>query len=179
LAEVFFLTCPNCGSKLEVVKDKLRFACPHCQAEHVVKRSGKIVYLCTLEQELESIQVRASRADSERTIKLLYHEIRALEAELLELKSEGAPLDNVRMIGMAAITLGLLFAVIYGISNTYVMGYLAAGIVIGIALHGSIGFIGKEYYIQKTYLKELIDKKRGEIIQYEKRLGHFEVERAV
>jgi DNA-directed RNA polymerase subunit RPC12/RpoP len=179
LAEVLFLTCPNCGSKLEVIKSKLRFACPHCQAEHVVKRSGKIVYLSTLEQELESIQIRASRAESERTIMQLYQEIRALEAELQELRSEGAPLDNVRMIGMAAITLGLLFAVIYGISNTFVMGYLAAGIVLGIALHGSTGFIGKDYYIRKTYLKELIDKKRGEIIQYEKRLGNFEVERAV
>lgn len=178
MAEFSFLTCPTCGSQLEAIEDQLKLACEKCQAEHLIKKSGKIVYICTLEQELESIQIRANRANTERMILKLNQEIHELEEELKELKSEGAPLENVRIIGLAAVTLGLLFAVIYGISNTFLMGYLAAGIVLGIALHGSTSFIGKEYYIRKMYLKELIDGKRGEIIQHEKKLGFFELERA-
>jgi hypothetical protein len=178
VAEVFFLTCPNCGSQLDVVKTILNITCGNCQSEHVIKRSGKVVYLCTLEQELESVQNRADRAASQRMITILNQEIKDLEADLKELRSEGAPLDNVRMIGMAAITLGLFFAIIYGISNTMMMGYMAAGIVLGIALHGSTGFVGKDYYIRKRYLEELIDQKRGEILNHEKKLNRFELESA-
>jgi DNA-directed RNA polymerase subunit RPC12/RpoP len=176
VAELLFLTCPNCGSQLEVVKEQLRFACKYCQAEHVIKKSGKVVYLCTHEQELETLKVKANRVNAERRIRQLNLEVKSLEEELQELRSEGAPLDNVRMIGLAAVTLGLFFALIYGISNSFMMGYLAAGIVLGIALHGSTSFIGKDYYIKKTYLKQLIDDKRDEIIQTEKSLGIFEKE---
>jgi DNA-directed RNA polymerase subunit RPC12/RpoP len=178
VAEVFFLNCPTCGSPLEVVKNQPQFTCQHCQAYHLIKRSGKVVYLCSLEQELESVQQRANRAASERIINTLNQEIKALEADLRDLRSEGAPLDNVRMIGMAVITLGLFLAIIYGITNTMMMGYMAAGIVLGIALHSSTGFIGKDYYIRKRYLEELIDQKRGEILNNEKKLNHFELERA-
>jgi DNA-directed RNA polymerase subunit RPC12/RpoP len=176
VAEVFFLTCPTCGSQIEVVKNQLQFVCQYCQAEHVIKKSGKVFYLCTQEQELKSLKLKANRVHAERRIKQLNLEVMSLEEELRALSSEGAPLDNVRMIGLAAITLGLFFALIYGISNTFVMGYLAAGIVLGIALHGSTSFFGKDYYIKKTYLKALIDDKRGEIIQTEKNLGFFEKE---
>jgi transposase len=48
------LTCPTCGGKLEITESIERFACAHCENEHIVKRGGGIDSITHIVEELSS-----------------------------------------------------------------------------------------------------------------------------
>ncbi len=50
------LTCNACGGKLEITPDIERFACGHCGTEWLVNRSGGIVSLKAVEEQLSKVQ---------------------------------------------------------------------------------------------------------------------------
>lgn len=50
------LTCHSCGGKLEITPDIERFACGHCGNEWIVNRSGGIVSLKAVEEQLIKVQ---------------------------------------------------------------------------------------------------------------------------
>jgi hypothetical protein len=167
LLESTTLACPRCSSPLQVPPDLKRFTCHCCSAEHVIKRSGRFIFLNPIEAELLEIQERAVKKTARLAIKKLKAEVKNLEVELQELEDQGSPLDIVRTVGFAVIALGLLLSLIYGIGNISVLTMAASGIAVGIVLHGSTEFFGKDYYLHKAYLQELIKKKRGDILKYE------------
>lgn len=49
------LTCPSCGSRLQVTSDLERFACSYCGGEMVVRRSGGIVSLAPVVEGLNRV----------------------------------------------------------------------------------------------------------------------------
>ena len=50
------LTCHSCGGKLEITDDIERFTCGHCGNEWIVNRSGGIVSLKAVEEQLIKVQ---------------------------------------------------------------------------------------------------------------------------
>jgi hypothetical protein len=171
VTDTIYLACPTCGHSLQVHTGDHHAGCCFCGGDCVVNRNGRIVTLAPVELALQALQESGERAAAEQAIKKLNAEIRNLKVLLGELSSEGSPLQTVRMIGYVVITVGLLLTMLYGLQNQTVVPMAAAGIVLAIALHGSTEFIGKDYYIQKAFLNELIEKKRSEILRYQQRLA--------
>lgn len=171
MPETVLTTCPACGGNLPFQKRQKRCVCEACEIEYAVKSSEGKYFLLPVEQVLEELSLYANKKSAEIAIKKLKGEIRNLEVELKELTATGSPLETVRAVGLSVIALGLIFAILYnGITNTSVLAIGAVGIVTGIVLHSSTEFIGKDYYIRKAYLKELIHKKRSEILKHEQSL---------
>lgn len=162
------LTCPSCGSILFVDELPRWLRCEQCRVEHVVKNSGSLTVLAPVEGELDRIHKGAARQASLEAIKKLNLEILDLEDELERLSKQGTPLDTVRIIGFCAITLGLVFSVLYGNANLDALSLAAVGIVLGIVLHGGTEIFGQEYFIRKTYLKKLIYKKQSNVFLHER-----------
>jgi hypothetical protein len=104
-------------------------------------------------------------------VKKVKTEILNLEADLKELSAVGSPLDTVRAIGFSVITLGLVYSFLNGAPDTSAFSFAAVGILLGIVLHGGTEFFGKDYYIRKAYLNELIKRKRQELDKYQNLLN--------
>jgi len=81
MANFISLTCPSCGGKLQLTNDVERFACANCGNEHVVKRSGGVVTIAPVIDELKKVQVGVDKTASELAIKRLQEEIRILKEE--------------------------------------------------------------------------------------------------
>ncbi len=80
------LACPTCGSRLQVTNDLERFACSHCGNEHVVKRSGGVVALTPVAEDVQRIRIGVDRTASELAIRRLRQEISEIEAALTKKK---------------------------------------------------------------------------------------------
>lgn len=81
------LSCSSCGGKLEITPDIERFACGHCGTEWIVNRSGGIVSLKAVEEQLGDIKKHTGKtADSTQYI--------ALDAKIKDLEKEIADVHN-------------------------------------------------------------------------------------
>ena len=78
MADFVTLSCPSCGGKLTITNDIERFACAHCGNEHVVNRSGYVVSLAPVVDELKKVQAGVDKTASELAIKRLTQEIEEL-----------------------------------------------------------------------------------------------------
>jgi hypothetical protein len=73
------LTCPACGGKLEVANDIDRFACSYCGMEQFVKRSGGIVSLALVADEVKNKPGSTEKTASELAVIRLQKDIESLE----------------------------------------------------------------------------------------------------
>jgi predicted RNA-binding Zn-ribbon protein involved in translation (DUF1610 family) len=73
------LSCPSCGSKLEVTNEMELFACGNCGNEHFVNRKGGVVSLKPVIESLGGIKVGVDKTASELAIVRLKEEIFKLE----------------------------------------------------------------------------------------------------
>lgn len=73
------LSCPSCGTRLQISNELSRFACSHCGNEHVVKRSGGIVSLDPVVEQLKNVRTGVDKTASELAIKRLKDEIETLK----------------------------------------------------------------------------------------------------
>jgi len=87
------LSCPSCGSKLQVTNDLDRFACGACGNEHVVRRTGGIVSLAPVVEGLLEVKISVDKTASELAIPRLEKEIGQLNSEF----SHGLELEKSRM----------------------------------------------------------------------------------
>lgn len=165
--DLFYLICPSCGIHVQVKKDSKTYKCESCKGEHVVHRNGCVASLVSMEEELVKIQYGSTTGEATLAIKKLRAEIKNLEVELQELSRQGSPLDSVRAIGFGIITLFLLFAILNSSTDVSLFAFGAIGIVMGIVIHSSTELFGKNYFVRKAYLKELIQKKRAEVARQE------------
>ena len=85
MSDFVTLTCPNCGGSLRITEDIDRFACVHCNNEHVVKRGGGIVSLAPVEKQLTEIRTGVDKTASELAIKRLEVEEAQLKKDLEDL----------------------------------------------------------------------------------------------
>ena len=81
------LTCPSCGGKLEIKASVQRFACGYCGTEFIVERSGGIVSLEPVVEELKGVKAGVDKTASELAIK-------RLEAEISELSQQRASIGK-------------------------------------------------------------------------------------
>ncbi len=86
MADFVTLTCPSCGGKLQITNDIERFACDQCGNEHIVKRSGGIISLTPVVDEIKKVVRNTDRAAIETTIMRINGEINALQSKSKELK---------------------------------------------------------------------------------------------
>ena len=69
------LTCPTCGSKLQITPDIDRFACSHCGNEHLVKRAEGLVSIQPLAESLGGLRRATDRTASEMALRRLSEEL--------------------------------------------------------------------------------------------------------
>jgi hypothetical protein len=82
MTDFITLTCPSCGSKLQLTNDIDRFACSSCGNEHIVIRSGGIVSLSPVAEHLKGIKVGVDKTASELAIPRLQGEITQLKKDI-------------------------------------------------------------------------------------------------
>jgi ribosomal protein S27AE len=81
VAEFVSLTCPKCGASLKITSAIDRFACAHCGAEHIVRRTEGVVSLAPVLEGLVRVQAGVDKAASELAIPRLKEEIAALKLQ--------------------------------------------------------------------------------------------------
>jgi hypothetical protein len=86
MAAFVTLTCPSCGGKLQITPDLDRFACAHCGNEHIVRRSGGVISLAPLTQEIRQIRTGVDKTAAELAVARLTKEIADLECGIEQLE---------------------------------------------------------------------------------------------
>jgi hypothetical protein len=99
MIEFVTLSCPTCGAKLEVSKEINRFACGHCGNEHIVIRSGGMVSLNPVGEDLKQIQKGTDQTAAELAIRRLTNEISSLKKELSDFIYKGYGVDKLPLFG--------------------------------------------------------------------------------
>lgn len=63
MADFITLSCPSCRAKLQITDDIDRFACLHCDNEHLVRRRGRLEKEANelLNQQLEEVSTVLER----------------------------------------------------------------------------------------------------------------------
>lgn len=84
MADFVRLSCPSCGSKLQITEDVEQFVCSFCGTEQIVKRRGGIVALAPVIEGLKKVQQGTDKTASELALVRLPEEIRSLETQIHE-----------------------------------------------------------------------------------------------
>lgn len=82
MATFVSLSCPSCGGKLQVTNDIDRFACGYCGQEHTVNRSGGMVLLKPVLEELRLVQIGVDKTAAELAIQRIQGEINAIDEQI-------------------------------------------------------------------------------------------------
>ena len=106
------LSCPSCGAPLKVTEDLERFACAHCGAEHIVRRSEGIVSLAPVIDGLARVGEGVDKAASELAIVRLKREIEDLKAEIDTLSNLQRSTRKFHSPAWALAVLGVLLIVL-------------------------------------------------------------------
>lgn len=119
MPDSFTLTCPNCGGKLEITNDIDRFVCAHCGTEHLVNRTGGIISLKPLlddiSREVGNVAKGASNTASELALKRLDGEISQLQRELGNVRVKIMKYDyrkNTRAVGKPVLIIGFVLTLL-------------------------------------------------------------------
>ena len=164
MADVFSLTCPSCGGKLQITKDIERFACEHCGNEHIVKRSGGVLSLAPVVEGLRKVRVGVDKTASELAIRRLSEEIQQLQLERTTIhRTSHARIWKGTIIGSV---LGILAAWVAGtvVDDGYCVGLVflfvaTAGITWGYTLQQEensekFGRIDNEIYLREREIRK-------------------------
>lgn len=116
MVEFINLTCPTCGGKLQITDNTERFSCGYCGIEHIVKRSGGIVTIEPVVQELREVKKGVDKTASELAIVRIKEEIKKLyeeqEREIRRCESSSQSITN-ELSGQKKGTLGLSIGIIF------------------------------------------------------------------
>jgi predicted RNA-binding Zn-ribbon protein involved in translation (DUF1610 family) len=91
MSDFITLTCPSCGSKLQITDDIDTFVCASCKNEHIVNRSGGVITLKPVIEGIKGVKVGVDKTASELAIKRLEEEIPNLERKIKEISEHGDP----------------------------------------------------------------------------------------
>ena len=139
MADFVTLSCPSCGGKLEITNNVERFACSHCGREHIVKRSGGIVSLSPVVDELKKVGVGVDKTAAELAIVRLQKEIAELRVSRVSLL-QAFPRPRINPIFLIPILIGLCLSpfsfmgVKNNIGNNFGLLVFIPFLLIGIAL---------------------------------------------
>jgi hypothetical protein len=135
MADFVTLTCPSCGGKLEITSDIDRFACSHCGREHIVKRSGGIISLSPVVDELKKVGVGVDKTAAELAIVRLQKEIAELQAKrvaMLQFSPRPATSPLFAILLVCGCLVAALFLPLTAMSSYNTEGIL--GILVGVAM---------------------------------------------
>ena len=59
------MSCPSCGGKLQITNDIERFACAYCGTEQIVKRTGGVISLVPVIEEIKATRKAAEQSVEE------------------------------------------------------------------------------------------------------------------
>jgi hypothetical protein len=90
MADLITLSCPTCGSKLQITPDIDRFSCLHCGNEHMVRRGGGLITLAPVIDGLNRIDAGVNQVALEMAVIRLPKEIADLDAEVARLENQQA-----------------------------------------------------------------------------------------
>jgi hypothetical protein len=143
-------TCSECGEELDVHEFSTCMSCPGC---------GRYHYL--LSQPAAGVPLIA--------IRTLRAELQELEKQQEALSERWGLVDLVRNIGLILILTGIGYMVLNSLTSLSMLTYGVYAILTGILLHAGSQLVGKGYYVQKAFLKELVLLKQHEIEQQKAR----------
>jgi ribosomal protein S27E len=144
------LTCSECGEELVVHEFATRMSCPGC---------GKYHY--PLSQPAAGAPLIA--------IRTLTAELQELEKQQETLSERWGLVDLVRNTGFILILTGIGYMVLNNLTSLSMLTHGVYAIITGILLHAGSQLVGKGYYVQKAFLKELVVLKQNEIEQHRAR----------
>jgi hypothetical protein len=84
------LSCPSCGGKLQISGDINRFTCASCGNEHIVNRSGGVISVSPVVNELKKINSSVGSTAAELAIVRIDKEILNLQKKIQEVKVSGS-----------------------------------------------------------------------------------------
>jgi len=108
MPEVFTLTCPTCGGKLQIAPDLDRFACAHCGNEHIVVKGTGTISILPIREDLHKIGTGVDRTASELALTRIEAEVRAVKSELSDLKSKYGAYSLFMVVGVLGIGCSVL-----------------------------------------------------------------------
>ncbi len=121
MPEVFTLTCPICGGRLQITPDMDRFACAHCGNEHIVTRGTGTVSLQPIREDLHVIGSGVDRTASELAIKRINAEMNVLQGELSALKSKHNSYSLFLVVGLLGISASLCAPLVeFSVGNVFI-----------------------------------------------------------
>jgi DNA-directed RNA polymerase subunit RPC12/RpoP len=161
MADFVTLTCPSCGSKLEITNDVERFACGHCGNEHIVKRSGGIVSLAPVVQELGKVQLGVDKTASELAIRRLREEIAEIDNALEAIKSRHVKTIRNGIVGVLFGGGMLFYLLISGHLFADWPWTVISSLVVIVCL--SMIVDGLKYSDREKKLEKVIRQKRSEV----------------
>lgn len=149
------LSCPSCGSKLQLGRDIDRFACAYCGSEQVVKRAGGIVTLSPVVEGLRHVRAGVDRTAAELAVSRLTSERQSLldrrerllqdgMADLGTHRSLAASAKGQVLIGLASGAGLITFAVLFAGDSVFLL--TCAGVLmipaLALLLIGSLSWLG-------------------------------------
>jgi hypothetical protein len=141
------LTCSKCGEELAFHEYLNYMSCPGCGRYHY-----------PLSQPPAGAPLIA--------IRTLTAELKELEKQQETLSERWGLIDLVRNTGLILILTGIGYMVLNSLTSLSMLTYGVYAIMTGILLHAGSQLVGKEYYVQKAFLKELVLLKQHEIEQH-------------
>jgi hypothetical protein len=144
------LTCSECGEELVVHDLSIHLSCPGCGKFHFA-----------LSQPPAGAPLIA--------IRTLTAELQELEKQQETLSERWGLVDLVRNSGFILILTGIGYMVLNNLTSLSMLTYGVYAIISGILLHAGSQLVGKGYYVQKAFLKELVLLKQNEIEQHRAR----------
>ena len=161
------LSCPSCGSRLQITNQTEQFLCASCGNEYLVNRKGGIVSIEPVVEGLKEVKVGVDKTASELAIKRLKQEITGLEKDLRN--ARGANIDEVKTgFGMG------FFGVFITVFGLWVSDGDAPIICIGIFVLGAImGFV-MGFQALMNGNQSAIDSIKSRLSQKRKELRHHQ-----
>ena len=159
MSDFITLSCPSCGGRLDITDDVERFVCAHCGNEHIVKRSGGMIYLkksladmaSSMEKntaELALPRLKGEIAELTSKIQSIDYDIRGKNSEIEGLenkhKEANAPIGKKLVIRFLWLVIGyplpgfFMIMLTVGILESLGLSYLSPIPLICIALTPTI-----------------------------------------
>lgn len=174
MAEFFTLSCPSCGAKLQIGNDVDKFACGYCGNEHVVKRSGGIISLAPVVEQLKDVKIGVDKTASELAVRRLRQEIDELKSKRNAIKGEGCLAmifsgGGLLSLGLAGFILALMVDAWVTDLDNFFFGFIAVFAVFGVVIAGAIDITsGKDASEQRNAVQKIISEKQVELEKHEK-----------
>ena len=115
MSDFITLSCPSCGARLQVNKEKGTYTCEYCGVDHLIRPENQVVVTQNSDpEEMKSIKKVMDKTNSEMAIKRLSEEIKEIDQKIAEVKakntekSAGCVVFVIFFIGLFGLLAGII-----------------------------------------------------------------------